>query len=328
MFSRRHALLAVLSLIAAATPATYALAQATYPARTITIVVPYAAGGPTDVLGRTVAAKLQELLGHTVVVENRAGAGAIVGFNAVAKAAPDGYTLLLGDINLSVNPWLYKSLPYDAKRDFTPIGLIASAPLVMFVNTSSAYKSVQDLVAFAKKNPGKLSFGSAGSGNTTHLAGELLKSSYGLDIMHVPYKGAGPALNDVAGGNIDFVITGLSGGKALMDAGKLRPLAITGDKRAASLPNVPTFAQSGTPLPEMKFGSWWGLFGPAGLPPAVSATLDQALAKALAAPEVRAKLTALNIEATHGSSAMLSQWVASEMENWGAVLKKAKINPE
>ena len=303
-------------------------ANSSYPERPVKLIIPYAAGGPTDVLGRIVGQKMGELLKQTVVIENRPGSGATVGFTAVAKAPADGYTLLLGDINLSVNPFLYKSLAYDAQRDFAPIGLIASAPLVLLVNQNSPAKNLQDLMAMAKAEPGKLTFGSAGAGNTTHLAMELFKSKFGLDIVHVPYKGANPAINDLVAGHIHIMVTGLSGAKSLVESGKLRALAITGDKRAASLPNVPTFAEAGAPLPEMKVGSWWGLFSPAGTPVDVTLELQKTLAQSLASTEVRQRLKDLNIEPLSSTPQELERWVAQEMSIWGQVIKRSGIQPE
>jgi len=304
-----------------------AQAQA-YPARPIRLVIPYPPGGPTDILGRPVANKLGEVLGQQVIVENRAGASAILGTESVAKAAPDGYTLLLADINHAVNRSLYKSLPYDSRKDFTPIGLIASASLALIVNASLPARSVQELIALAKSQPGKLSYGSAGAGNLTHLAPELFKVKYGLDILHVPYKGAGPALTDLVAGQTSFVIMGLSATKAFIDSGKLRALAITGDKRARSMPDLPTFAEPGAPLPEMKVGSWWGLAGPARLPRDIVVKLNQSLAQTLLAPEVRARLEALNIDAMPSSPEAFADWLNAQADTWADVVRRAKITPE
>jgi tripartite-type tricarboxylate transporter receptor subunit TctC len=304
-----------------------ALAQA-WPTRTVKLVIPYDAGGPTDVLGRLLAPALAERLEQTVVVENRGGAAAIVGANAVAKSAPDGYTLLLGDINLAVNPSLYKTLPYDVNKELLPVALVAAAPLVLVVNAASPVKSLPELIARAKANPGKLSFGSAGAGNTTHLAPELLKAAAGLDIVHVPYKGIGPALTDLAAGTTDLVVTGVSGATPLLKAGKLRALAITGDRRAAALPDVPTFAEAGTPLPDMSLGSWWGVLVPAGVSRDIVQKLNRGIGEVLNSADLRGRLAGMNINPTHSTPAAFEDFIRAEGTRWARVLQRAKIQPE
>ncbi len=304
-----------------------ALAQA-WPTRTVKLVIPYDAGGPTDVLGRLLAPALAERLEQAVVVENRGGAAAIVGANAVAKSAADGYTLLLGDINLAVNPSLYKTLPYDVNKELLPVALVAAAPLVLVVNAASPVKSLPELIARAKANPGKLSFGSAGAGNTTHLAPELLKAAAGLDIVHVPYKGIGPALTDLAGGTTDLVVTGVSGATPLLKAGKLRALAITGDRRAAALPDVPTFAEAGTPLPDMSLGSWWGVLVPAGVSRDIVQKLNRTIGEALNSQDLRGRLATMNINPTHSTPVAFEDFIRAEGTRWARVLQRAKIQPE
>ena len=306
---------------------TTVLAQA-WPTKPVKLVIPYAAGGPTDILGRVISQPLGEALGQAIVIENRPGVGAIVGAQAVAKAPADGYTLLLGDINLSVNPALYKTLPYDAKMELVPVSMLAAAPLVLVVNAGSPYNTLADLVAAARKSPGKVTFGSAGAGNTTHLVPELLKASQNIEATHVPYKGAGPAVIDLASGQIDFVISGLSGVQALVTAGKLRALAITGDKRASVMPLVPTFAEAGVPLPDAKLGSWWGILVPTGTPRPIIVQLNQAIAKALASPETKARLAAQNIEPMPSTPQVLGDWIKSETDRWTRVLQRAEIKPE
>ena len=304
------------------------LAWSAYPDHPIRLIIPYAAGGPTDVLGRLVGQKMGEVLKQTVVIDNRPGAGANVGILAVSKSTPDGYTLLFGDINLVVNPFLYKNLSFDPERDFVSVGLVASAPLVLLVSENSGSKTMSDLVNKAKAQPGVMNFGSAGAGNTTHLAMELLKAKYGLDIIHVPYKGANPALNDLVAGHVNMMVTGLSGAKSLVEGARLRALAITGDKRATSLPAVPTFEQAGFPLPEMKIGSWWGIVAPSGTPSEVVQQLNAALNTSLASPELKAKLRELNIDPLGGTGADLDRWMAGEVHTWSNVIKKASIQAE
>jgi tripartite-type tricarboxylate transporter receptor subunit TctC len=303
-------------------------AQAAYPDRPIKLIIPYAAGGPTDVLGRLVAQKMGEILKQTVVVDNRAGASANVGILAVAKSMPDGYTILFGDINLVVNPFLYKNLSFDVQKDFVSVGLVASAPLVLLVNQNAQAKTLAELINQAKTQPGQFNFGSAGAGNTTHLAMELLKSKYGLDIVHVPYKGANPALNDLVAGHVNMMVTGMSGAKSLLESGRLRALAITGEKRASIMPSVPTFEQAGYPLPEMKIGSWWGMVAPTGTPTDALQTLNASLNTSLNSVELKTKLHELNIEALGGSALDLDKWMASEVQTWSNVIKKAAIQAE
>jgi tripartite-type tricarboxylate transporter receptor subunit TctC len=302
--------------------------NAAYPDRPIRLIIPYAAGGPTDILGRIIGEKMGEMLKQSIVIDNRQGAGANVGIMAVAKSPADGYTLLFGDINLVINPFLYKNLSFDVQRDFSSVGLVASAPLVLIVNQNSTYKNINDLVAYAKSKPGSLNYGSAGAGNTTHLAMELLKSKHGLDMTHVPYKGATPAINDLIAGHIDCMVVGLSAAKALIEGGKLRALAITGDKRAMNLPSVLTFDQAGFPLPEMKIGSWWGIVAPKGTPTEVIQELNNALNTSINSTEVKSKLRELNIEPLGGTSAEFDRWMGNEIETWSKVIKKANIQIE
>ncbi len=303
-------------------------AQAAFAEHPIRLIIPYAAGGPTDVLGRLVGQKMSEVLKQSVVIDNRPGAGANVGILAVAKSTPDGYTLLFGDINLVVNPFLYKNLSFDPQRDFVSIGLVASAPLVLLVSQNAPAKTMAELISQAKAQAGQMNFGSAGAGNTTHLAMELLKTKYGLDIIHVPYKGANPALNDLIAGHVNMMVTGLSGAKSLVESGRLRALAITGDKRATSLPSVPTFEQAGFPLAEMKIGSWWGIVAPIGTPNEAIQVLNSALNTSLASTELRAKLHELNIEPLGGSGSDLDKWMNAEVQTWSNVIKKAGIQAE
>lgn len=306
------------------------LAQA-YPTRPVRLVVAYAAGGPSDLLARTVAQKLSEILPEPVIVENRAGAGGTIGVASVAKAAADGYTLLLGDITaFVVNPNFYKSLPYDSRKDFTPIGPIASGTIVLFASASLPVRNVQELIALAKSKPGALSFGSAGNGQfPTHLGMELFKAVNGVDILHVPYKGAAPAMADVAAGRVSFAMTaGFGLAKPFIDSGKVRAMAITGDKRAAGSPEVPTFAEAGSPLPEINAGTWFGLMAPAGLPRNIVIKLNESLAQAMAAPDVRARLAAFTMEPMTSTPEAFADFINAGIETWGRVLKRANIAPQ
>jgi tripartite-type tricarboxylate transporter receptor subunit TctC len=300
---------------------------ADYPDRPIKLVIPYAPGGPTDVLGRVVAEHLGRVLKQPVVVENKAGAAGVIAMGQVAKARADGYTLLLGDMNLAVSPALHKSLPFDPVKDFTPIGMIATAPMLMLVPAGSAVQSAQEYVAQARAQAGKLAYASAGIGSPTHLAAEVLKARYALEITHVPFQGSGPALTALAAGQTSVMFTGLSGAKALVDAGKLRPLAITGEQRSPVLPNVPTLKEAGLTLPELGVGSWWGLLAPAGLPAPLAGQIGEALEAALATPELKARLAALNYTQAPADTDF-RRWVARETATWTPLLQKAGIRPE
>ena len=304
-----------------------ALAQ-TYPTRPIRLFIGYAAGGATDVLGRFIATPLGEVLGQTIVVENRPGAGAMLAGELVAKSTPDGYSLLYGDISLVINPSLRKSIPYDVRKDFTPIGLAGAAPLILVVNASFPGKDLQQLIDYAKKTPGKLTYGSGGIGNTTHLIPEMFKEKYGLDILHVPYKGSGLAVTDLVAGRVSLAVIGLSVARSFIDSGKLRVLAVTSGKRTAALPGVPTFAEAGAPLSDGGLGSWWGLFGPPGLPREITVQLNQALAKALAQPGLHERLTKLNIEPATSTPEAFAEWIDKEINMWGGVVRRANIKPE
>jgi tripartite-type tricarboxylate transporter receptor subunit TctC len=307
-----------------------ALAQA-YPTRPVQLVIPYAPGGPTDILGRTVAQKLGEILREQFVVENRPGAATIIGTASVAKAAADGYTLLLGDITgFGINPSFYKSLPYNARTDFTPIGPVATGAMFLFVGTSFPARTIQELIALAKSKPGELSFGSAGTGQFgTHIGPELFKLKNGLNMLHVPYKGAAPAMIDVAAGRVSFMMTaGLAVAKPFLVSGKIRALAITGEKRSPALPEVPTFAEAGSPLPEMNAGAWFGLLGPPGLPRSIVVKLNESTVQAMAAPDVLGRLAALDLDPKTGTPEEFASMINAAIETWGPLLQRANIKAE
>lgn len=316
------------SCLAAA--ATETLAQA-YPTRPIRLVVPYAPGGPSDIVGRILAQKFGEMLPQPIVVENRVGGSATIGTASVAKSAADGYTLLLADIGgFFVNPYFFKSLPYNAKTDFTPIGPVASGAIFLFVNASVSANNVRELIALAKSKPGALSFGSSGAGSfSAHLAPELFKLRYGLDILHVPYKGAGPAMMDVVAGRVSFIMTtGYGTAKPFLDSGKLRALAVTGEKRSPAAPEVPTFAEAGSPLPEINAGGIFGLVGPAGLPRNIVVKLNESLNQALAAPDISAKFASMNLDPMIHSPDVFANFISTQMDTWAEVLKRMNIKVE
>ncbi len=299
-----------------------------FPERAIRLVVPYAPGGATDIVARQVAVKLGEVLGQQVLIENKPGANANLGGDFVAKSTPDGYTLLMGDLTLAVNPGLLKAMPFDPIKDLTPVGPVAHAPLALVVHPAVQAGTLREFIELARRNPGKLSYGSAGNGNPTQLAAEVMKTAASLDILQVTYKGAGPAITDLTGGQISMIIAGVSSVHTFVTAGRLRALAVTGQKRSATLPNVPTFQEAGLPLPEMNLGSWWGIFGPAGLPKDIVSRLNAALNTALAATVVKEQMQALSIEAEPGDAETLTDRMKSETAKWGRVIKAANITPQ
>jgi tripartite-type tricarboxylate transporter receptor subunit TctC len=268
--------------------ATCAYAQE-YPAKSITLIVPFAAGGSTDVIARVMAAELRQELGQFVVVESHPGAGGSLGTALIAKAPPDGYTIGMGTAStLAINPAAYKSLPFDVLKDIAPVSDIAAVPNIMSINPSVPAKNMAEFIALARAQPGKLSYGSSGNGSVAHLMGEQFKLATGTNIVHVPYRGIGPALNDVVGGQIQVLYDNLPTTLPIVQAGKLRALAVSGSKRVAALPDVPTFAELG--LNDLDWMAFFGIVAPAGTPPAVIARLHDAIVKVVAAPEVRRTL--------------------------------------
>src|ERR1700704_5533821 len=261
-----------------------------YPSRAITLVIPFAPGGSTSIVGRGIADKISELLGEKVVVDNRPGAGGTVGTKAVAKSEPDGYTLVLGYTGtLGIGPSLYKNVGYDPRKDFAPIGLIGNAPNSLVVNPSFPAKTIAELVAYAKANPGKVNFGSAGAGTASHITGEYFARSAGITLVHIPYKGTGPALTDLLGGHIPMAFAPIPASHANVSAGLLRALAVTSTTRSGLLPDVPTIAESG--LPGFDASLYYGLVAPAGTPRPIVDTLNAALRAALGSDEVKKQLT-------------------------------------
>ena len=299
-----------------------------YPSRPLRLVVAFAPGGPTDAMARLLADKLGDKLGQRVIVENRPGAGGNIGYESVAKSPPDGYTLAFADPSLTVNPSLYASAKYDAERDFGPISLAVRGPTVMVVPATLEAKSVGEFIALARRKPGGMTYGSAGNGTPPHLNAEFFKAAQQLDIVHVPYKGAAPAIIDLIAGRIDLMFLNIGSAKAQIESGKLRGLAVSGTTRAATLPDVPTFREIGIPLPELDPGTWWGVVAPAGLPPDMTQKLNAAMQAALADPELREKLAKLNVDSTPSSPAEFETLIRSETKKWAEVIKRAKITVE
>jgi tripartite-type tricarboxylate transporter receptor subunit TctC len=310
-----------LVMLAAAAP--LGNAQAPYPSKPIRIVVPFPAGGTTDILARAVAAKLTETTGQPAVVDNRPGAGGNIGAELVAKSAPDGYTFLMGTVGThAINPSLYAKMPYDHVKDFAPVILVAGVPNVLVVNPALPVNSVQELIAYIRANPGKVNFASSGSGTSIHLSGELFKTMTGTQITHVPYKGSAPALQDLVGGQVQIMFDNLPSSLALIKAGKLKALAVTSAERSSALPDVPTVAEAG--LPGFEASSWFGLLAPAGTPKEAIAKINGEVAKWLATPEAKEKLASQGAIAAAGLTPDdFAKHIAAETTKWNKVVKES-----
>jgi tripartite-type tricarboxylate transporter receptor subunit TctC len=308
-----------------------ALSQAAFaqewPSRPVRFLVPFAAGaGINDIMARLVGQHLGKLLGQPVVIENRPGSGGIAGTDAAAKAAPDGYTFLMTNVSLVTSAYLYSNLAYDPQKDFVPVTLVATSPLMLVVNPSVPAKSVQEFIALAKASPGKLTFGSGGIGSTPHLAVELFESAAGFEAVHVPYKGGAPALNDLIGGQLSFMIENVPGTMPFVKQGKLRALAITSAQRSPLEPKLKTMAESGVPGYEVV--GWQGLFAPAGTPPEIVARLQLEIGKLLRFPEVRGRLTALGADAVGSAPADFAAFVREENVRWSKIIREKGIRPQ
>jgi tripartite-type tricarboxylate transporter receptor subunit TctC len=292
----------------------------TWPAKPIKWIVPFAPGGTTDILARTIGEKLALALGQPVIIENKPGAGGGVGAEFTAKAPPDGYTIMGGTISThAINASLYKSLPYDPVKDFVPITLIARVPNMLVINPDIPPKSVAELITLLKANPGKYSFASSGNGTSQHLSGELFKSMAGVDMQHIPYKGSPPALQDVVGGQVAMTFDNITTAWPLAKGGKLRALAVTTAKRSAVAPDVPTLSESG--LAGYEVGSWQGVFAPAGTPPAIVKRLNNEIVKIINLPEVKEKLIGLGAEPVGNTSEEFAALVKTEVVKWAEVVK-------
>jgi tripartite-type tricarboxylate transporter receptor subunit TctC len=312
-----------LARISAALFAVLAVASAAaWPDRPIRMIVPFPAGGSADFMARGMGQRLGVELRQQVLIENRGGAGGIPAAEAVAKASADGYTLLFATMGtLTINPALYAKLPYDPLRDFTPISITHLAPRVLVVHGTLAAKSVAELIALARTRPGALSYGSAGNGSSSHLAGALFASMAGVELLHVPYKGSAPLLTDMLAGRIDMTFDAFTIYEEHIRSGRLRALAVTSKNRLSALPNVPTLAESG--LKGYDVSNWLGVLGPAGLPADIGATLHAALGRVLAAPALRTQLTALGVEPTFSTPAEFTALMRAELPKWADLVRKS-----
>jgi tripartite-type tricarboxylate transporter receptor subunit TctC len=291
-----------------------------YPSNPIRFVVPYPAGGPLDTVARLLGQKVSESVHQPVIVDNKPGAGGNIGADAVAKSAGDGYTILMGAVAThAINPTLYPAIPYDAARDFIPVTQVASTPNVLVVNPSVPASSVREFIAYAKANPGKLNFGSGSTGSAGHLAGELFKTMAGVDMIHVPYKGAAPAMNDLIGGQIQVMFDNLASSLAQVRAGRIRALAVTTARRSALAPELPTIAESG--LPGFDVNTWFGIFLPAGTPRDVVTRLHVEFTRALALPEIREKMMALGAEPIGSNPEEFAAYIRAESEKYARVIR-------
>jgi tripartite-type tricarboxylate transporter receptor subunit TctC len=302
-----------------------AVAAQDYPTKPVRLVIPFPPGGSNDIVGRLVATQLGERLGKQVIVENRGGAGGVVGTEMVSKAAPDGYTLLLISLAHAVNPWLYK-LSYDPIKSFAPVATLGSGPNIVTIHPDLPVNSIKELVALAKQKPGELQYASAGVGSFQHLGGELFKLMAGVDIMHVPFKGGGPAMIDVMGGHTKILFSSLVQTTPHVRSGKLKALATGGAKRSPVFPDLPTVAEAGVPGYEAV--NWWGIVAPAGTPGAVVDKLSKEIAAALKSPEVQKQFETEGAEIITMSSADFGKFIEAEITKWERVVKEGNIRPE
>lgn len=319
---QRRALLVMLALAALSA----ASRAQTYPERPVRLVVPYAPGGSADIVARLIADEWGKALGKSVFIENKGGAGGNLGVDAVAKSPTDGYTVGLQTVSLAINPSLTARMPYDTLKDLAPIGMVAASQHVLVVNNNLPVKDVKELLALAKSKPGRLSYGSAGSGSTFHMCAELFKAMAGVAIVHIPYRGGGPALTDTIAGQVDMSFPVLSAAQGHVQAGKLRALGVTGAKRSPLLPNVPTIAEAG--LPNYAFETWFMVFAPAATPKPVIDRLNATLGAVLQSAAVKERMAKEGFEATPSTPAQARTRLETEMPQWAALIKERGITAE
>jgi tripartite-type tricarboxylate transporter receptor subunit TctC len=302
-----------------------ALAQE-YPVRPIRFIVPYPPAGGTDIVLRSFSEQLGQALGQPIVIDNRGGAAGNVGTEVAARATPDGYTVLFTLSSHTINPKLYGKLPFDVEKDFNAVSLAASVPQILVANLGAPFNTVQEMIAYAKANPGKLNFASVGTGSPAHIAGELLKLKAGIDIVHVPYKGGGPAVADTLGGQVQMAFVSLPAAWQHVKAGRLKAIAVTSAKRTVAAPDVPTLVESG--VPECVVDSWYGAFVPAKTPPGAIAKLNAAMHAVLQKPEIKERLLQQGAEAATSTPQDLDARVHDELAKWEYVIRAANIKPE
>ena len=318
MFSRTRRILTVAALCGFSQ-----LANAAWPESTITLIVPWAAGGSTDILARSLSEQLSKSLGKPVIVDNRAGASGNIGSNVVAKAKPDGYTLLVGSMSThAINPALMSTMPFRGVEDFTPIAQIANVVNTLVINPSVPAKNVRELIAFAKANPGKLAYASAGAGSTNHLSAVLFEKAAGIEMLHVPYKGGAPAVLDTVGGQTVLLFSAGTQTLPHVKAGKLRLLGVTEAKRSALLPEVPTVGET---LPGYELGVWYGVFGPSGMPKELVAKLNTEINKALSNPDIRARMDAIGVEIVRGTPQEFATVLHRDADRYDKIIRELGI---
>jgi tripartite-type tricarboxylate transporter receptor subunit TctC len=305
----------------------FAHAQTAYPSRTIRFIVPFTPGGSGDIFARPIAQKMSESMGQQVVVENRPGSGGVIGTEAAAKAAPDGYTMMMGlTANIAVNPALYPKLPYDPLRDFAPVTLVAAAPYVLLVPASLPAHNVKELIALARSKPGQLAYVSLGSGSMGHLSGEMLASLAGVKLLHVPYKSLGQAIPDLISGQVQLLFLGIASAQAQVKSGRLRAIAVSGAKRSAMMPQLPTVAESG--VKGFDLTGWYGVFVPAGTPQDIIARLHREIVRTLSLPDVRERLASDGAEVVGNSPRELDAFVRTEIVKWAKIVKLSGAKAE
>jgi tripartite-type tricarboxylate transporter receptor subunit TctC len=302
-----------------------AAAAQSYPTKPIRFIVPYPPAGGTDIVARVISEPLGSTLGQPIVIENHGGAAGNIGTDIAAKAVPDGYTILFTLSSHTINPKLYEKLPFDVEKDFVPVSLAALVPQILVAHLSVPANNVRELVALARSQPGKLNYASVGTGSPAHIAGELLKLKTGIDMVHVPYKGGGPAIADTLGGQVQLAFVSLPAALQYVRAGRLKALAVTSDKRSIAAPEIPTIVESGI---DCVVNSWYGALAPARTPPAIVAKLQAAFVKVLAMPEVKDKLLLQGAEAASSTSEEFDRRIRGELKEWEYVIREARIKVE